>query len=64
MILTSLRIAAVVGTVLNVINYGDAMLGAGAIPWGRLLLNFCVPFCVATYSAIRNEQARATGDSA
>ncbi|MFO0633053.1 MAG: nitrate/nitrite transporter NrtS [Nannocystaceae bacterium] len=53
---TSLRIAAVVGVVLNLLNYGPVLFAGEALPWPRVVLNFCVPFCVATYSAVRNEQ--------
>ncbi|MBX7084622.1 MAG: nitrate/nitrite transporter NrtS [Nannocystaceae bacterium] len=58
-VITSLRIAAVVGVVLNVLNYGPVIVAGDALPWPRLVLNFCVPFCVATYSAVRNEQRAA-----
>ena len=52
----SIGVALVVGTVLNVINQGDALFGGGSIVWTKLLLTYCVPFCVATYgtySALR-----------
>lgn len=59
---SALKVAAVVGTVLNLINNG-ALIWAGQFvdPW-RLLLNFLVPFCVASYSAARNEATRERGD--
>jgi methyl-accepting chemotaxis protein len=47
----SLATMAVVGTILNVINQGDAILWSGAINWWKVLLTYCVPFCVATFGA-------------
>lgn len=47
----SLVIMVVVGSVLNFINQGDALWSGGIINWWKLLLTFCVPFCVATYGA-------------
>jgi hypothetical protein len=45
-------IAAVVGTVLNVINQGDALVaGAPLVAW-KIALTYCVPYCVATYGAV------------
>ena len=35
----SVIVAAVVGTVLNLINQGDALLGAGAINWLKVCLS-------------------------
>ena len=50
----SFRVALVVGTVLNLINQGDALLGLGAVPvnWFKLALTYAVPYCVATYGAV------------
>ena len=47
----SLATMAIVGTVLNVINQGDAILWSGAVNWWKVLLTYCVPFCVATFGA-------------
>jgi len=41
----------IVGSILNIINQGDALVLAGAIDWWKLLLTYCVPFCVATFGA-------------
>ena len=48
----SLWIAAVVGTVLNVINQGDALLGAASINWLKVILTYMVPYCVCTYGVV------------
>ena len=49
------KIALVVGTILNVINQGDSILGGGSISWSHIALNYIVPYCVASYSAAKNE---------
>jgi hypothetical protein len=41
----------VVGSILNIINQGDALVLSVAIDWWKLLLTYCVPFCVATFGA-------------
>ncbi|MCB1908328.1 MAG: nitrate/nitrite transporter NrtS [Rhodocyclaceae bacterium] len=55
---TSARIALLVGTMLNLINQGDRLLGTMPVEWGRVLLNFLVPFCVASASAALNARER------
>jgi hypothetical protein len=47
----ALRISAVVGSLLNVINQGGEML-EGRVSWLHFALNFLVPFAVATYSGV------------
>lgn len=47
----NLILALVVGTILNAINQGDALLAGDGIIWWRVGLNFCVPFGVATFGA-------------
>jgi len=48
----SLAAAVVVGTILNLINQGDALFGGKALDWLKLLLTYIVPYCVATYGAV------------
>jgi len=50
----SLKISLVVGTILNLINQTEAIFGPAAISWTHAGLNYCVPFCVAYYSALKN----------
>ncbi|MBM3487295.1 MAG: hypothetical protein FJX67_11810 [Alphaproteobacteria bacterium] len=48
----SLVVALVVGTILNAINQGDALvMGAPAVAW-KIALTYVVPYCVATYGAV------------
>ena len=51
----SLYIALVVGTVLNRINQGDALLGTASINWLKLILTYCVPYAVCTYGAVSHQ---------
>lgn len=52
-VINATKIAAVVGTLLNGINQGAALLDGEAISVVHLLLNYLVPYSVATYSAVR-----------
>ena len=54
-VLNALKIAFVVGSLLNLINQGDNLLHGSGISWFHLLLNYLVPYCVASYSAAKNE---------
>lgn len=56
--LNALRIAAVVGTVLNIINQGELVFQGREPSWPHVLLNYVVPFCVASYSAAKHEIRR------
>lgn len=48
----SFGVAVVVGTVLNAINQGDALVAGRPLAWGKLLLTYVVPYAVATYGAV------------
>ncbi|MDZ4729523.1 MAG: nitrate/nitrite transporter NrtS [Xanthomonadales bacterium] len=54
----ALKVSLVVGTLLNCLNQGEAILAGGAISWFHLVMNYMVPFCVANYSAAKNEKMR------
>jgi len=56
----SFAVALIVGTVLNLINQGDRLLGEGHLDLTKIVLMFAVPYCVATYGAVsyRISQAR------
>jgi hypothetical protein len=45
----SLAAMIVVGTLLNLINQGDALTQGATLNVGKLVLTYSVPFCVATY---------------
>lgn len=48
------KIALVVGVVLATINHGDRIMG-GTLDGAtlvKILMTFCVPYCVSTYSSV------------
>jgi hypothetical protein len=51
-------VALIVGTVLNLINQGDAMLGATPINWTKIVLTYFVPYAVSTYGAVSYRMSR------
>jgi hypothetical protein len=57
----SLYVALIVGTVLNLINQGDALLGMTPINWLKLILTYCVPYAVCTYGAVSYQLKKADG---
>lgn len=54
----ALRIALFVGTALNLINQGGTILSGSGVSWVHLVLNYAVPYCVASYSAAKNQISR------
>ena len=62
----SLRIALVVGSILNLINQGDALLGVALVNWWKIALTYAVPYLVSTYGVVAFRMASsspATGDA-
>ncbi len=55
----SLYVALVVGTILNLINQGDALFGPPSINWTKLILTYFVPYAVSTYGAVSYQLSRA-----
>ena len=52
----ALIVALVVGSLLNLINQGDALWSERPVDWLKLGLTYCVPFLVSlhgAYSAMR-----------
>ena len=54
-IVGALKVAVLVGTVLNLINQGAALsrLELDTVDWWKAGLTYLVPFCVSVYSATR-----------
>ena len=52
-VIRSLKVAAIVGTILVFINYGDRFFppNLNGSDWVKIMMTYCVPYCVATYSA-------------
>jgi hypothetical protein len=55
----SLFAALVVGTMLNLINQGDALFGGVPVNWFKIILTYCVPYAVSTYGAVSVQIRRA-----
>jgi hypothetical protein len=55
----SFYVALIVGTVLNLINQGDALPGVASINWLKLVLTYCVPYAVGTYGAVSYQLKKA-----
>jgi hypothetical protein len=49
---SSIFVAIVVGTVLNLINQGDAALNGQPVVLWKIALTYLVPFCVSTFGAV------------
>lgn len=45
-------VAVVVGTALNMINQGDAILGGGSVVIWKAALTYVIPFIVSTHGAL------------
>ena len=48
----SLKVALVVGTLLVLINQGDAIFGSARLSWLKLIATYIVPYLVSTYGAV------------
>jgi len=54
----SFYVALIVGTILNLINQGDAIFGAGSVDWLKIMLTYIVPYAVCTYGAVSAQKGR------
>ena len=52
--ISSLKVCVVVGTILVSINYFDRIRAGSlsTIDYVKMLLMYCVPYCVSTYGAV------------
>lgn len=50
--------ALLVGTILVAINHGDRIIMGHWPPVVKVLLTFCVPYCVTTWGAITGKRAQ------
>ena len=48
----SFMVAVVVGSILNLINQGDALLAGASLDIVKAILTYRVPYCVSTYGAV------------
>ena len=61
-VISSLKVALVVGVILNIINQGDVFFSSefNKINWVKLILTFAVPYLVSTYASVRTRLKDAT----
>jgi len=57
--LNALQISLVVGSLLNLINQAEPLLANAGVNWLEFFVNYLIPYCVASYSAARNQIAMA-----
>jgi hypothetical protein len=50
--LRSLWVGLIVGTILNLINQGDALVSGRPLNIAKLMLTYIVPYFVSTYGAV------------
>ena len=56
-VINAIKVSLFVGTCLNAINQGAAIWRGGDVEWGKFLLNYAVPYLVASYSAAKARMA-------
>lgn len=54
----ALLTALVVGTILTAINHGDTILMGEWPPVLKVVLTYCVPYCVTTWGAVTGKRAQ------
>ena len=48
----ALLVALVIGTILNIINQGDAFVYGTPVNWTKLALTYLTPYLVSTHGAV------------
>ena len=59
----ALIVALIVGSGLNLINQGDALVNGGHLNWIKILLTYAVPFVVSTHGAVSARMANPDADA-
>ena len=54
----ALMTAIVVGTILTTINHGDVILKGESLNYLKIILTYCVPYCVTTWGAIHGKRTQ------
>jgi len=49
------KLAAVVGTLLVLINQWEAVTGNAPMDWLKVVLTYCVPYLVSTYTSVSKD---------
>ena len=50
--------ACVIGTILTTINHGDIILAGDFPPLTKVILTYCVPFCVTMWGSYLGKKAK------
>ena len=45
-------VALIVGSLLNLINQGEALFGGASVNWIKFALTYVVPYAVSTHGAV------------
>lgn len=56
-VIGAIKVSLVVGTSLNAINQGSELFHGIGVEWGKVFLNFVVPYLVSSYSSAKARQA-------
>ena len=48
----ALMMALLIGTILNIINQGDALVHGGPLNWTKIMLTYLTPYLVSTHGAV------------
>lgn len=56
-VVTAFKLAMVVGTLLVIINQGEAVFGDANVNWLKLVLTYLVPYGVSTYTSVSKDLA-------
>ncbi|MDB3892157.1 nitrate/nitrite transporter NrtS [Alphaproteobacteria bacterium] len=54
----SFMTALVMGTVLNAVNYGDAMVAGDPLPALKMIVTYILPYFVSTWGAVGAKRAQ------
>jgi hypothetical protein len=61
---TAIRVALVVGSILFMINHGQALIAGkmNRTRWVSGILTYCVPYCVSLHGQQQGNKSRKNGD--
>jgi hypothetical protein len=55
--------ALFVGSILVAINHGDSILAGHPLEFHKVILTYCVPYCVATWGAMTGKMSVSKSDN-
>ena len=54
----ALKVALVMGTILNAINHGDVIMAGDPLPWAKMISTYCLPYFVSSWGAVGAKRAQ------